>query len=403
MKRLLFCLLSLFLAAGGWGATLPGFRVQRVASVASGFVSSIAIDSRGTIYLTTTNGSILRLDGTSPVSVAQVGTVAIGDSGLLGMALRDDRTAVVHYTTANQVADVISSIDLTTGNETIIHSFDADIEVPSRGSSAEHHGGNPIIAPDRSIFFCIGDYGVRVVASLPAWNGGKIWRVAPDGSAEQFALGVRNAFDLSWDAANQRLIAPDNGADVDDEINIVHAGDNLGWPFTAGNMPNIDGDVPPVYVFPQIVAPTGFLSLSGRNSVLQHGYLLGAFVTKAIYYIADIDHPAPIAVIRGETSSIIDVAQAPNGDLYFVTGTAVYRLFTPKRGDCNGDGFLDANDLPALLAELADGDGEPMTSAQDGAYGGSWGCDVNGDGLIDERDVAALQSLLNLHVRAVRH
>ena len=45
-------------------------------------------------------------------AVAQVNTVANSDSGLLGMALRDDHTAVVHYTTPNQTADVISAIDL---------------------------------------------------------------------------------------------------------------------------------------------------------------------------------------------------------------------------------------------------------------------------------------------------
>jgi len=284
----------------------------------------------------------------------------------------------------------------------VIHEFIADIQVPSRGSSGEHHGGNPIVAPDGSVFFAIGDYGGGYIASVPEWNAGKVWRVFPDGTIDQFALGFRNPFDLSWDAANQRLIVPDNGNSVDDEINIVHHGDNCGWPFTMGNAQPIAGDTPPVYVFPTVVAPTGFFALTGRNVTLQHGYLLGTFVTKAIEYIADIDHPAPVALISGETQSIIDVTEGPNGDVYFGTGSAIYKLIVPKRGDCNGDGLVDANDLPALLAELADGSGEPVTVAQDGAYAGSFGCDVNGDGLIDARDVTALQLLLNLHVRAAR-
>jgi len=37
-----------------------------------------------------------------------VDTVANGDSGLLGMALRDDHTAAVHYTTPAVTADVVS-------------------------------------------------------------------------------------------------------------------------------------------------------------------------------------------------------------------------------------------------------------------------------------------------------
>src|SRR5438093_850248 len=81
--------------------------------------SSIAIDSHGTIYYTTTDGNLFRFDGGQSSLIAQVTTVAGGDSGLLGMALRDDITAVVHYTTPNQIADVLSTIDLTTGKETI--------------------------------------------------------------------------------------------------------------------------------------------------------------------------------------------------------------------------------------------------------------------------------------------
>jgi glucose/arabinose dehydrogenase len=365
----------------------------------------VAVDSKGAVYYTTQQGDVFRLDQGASVRVAHVDTDMTGNSGLLGMALRDDHTGIVHYTTANQVADVIASIDLDTGAETVIHSFDADIDMPSRGSSPEHHGGNPSVAADGSIFVGIGDYGGYLVAQLPDWNGGKIWRIFPDGTTQQFALGFRNPFDVAFDAVNQRLIAPDNGDLADDEINIVHLGDDCGWPRTMGNQgPLIDGTVRPVYTFPAIVAPTGLAPLSGRNSMLPRGYLLGAFVTKAIYYIADVDRPAPIPLIQGETSVIIDVAEGPNGEIYFCTPNAIYQLTVPLRGDCNGDGKVDVADLDALERELADGGaaGEVVTNAQNGAFAGSWGCDVNGDGLIDRRDVEALMAIVKPRVRAVR-
>lgn len=330
MTRLRFLFPLLLLASSGWAAALPGFGVRQIATPA-GFATSVTIDSHGTIYYTTKSGDLLRLDaaGVSHL-VAHVDTVSIGDSGLIGMALRDDHTAVVHYTTAQQVADVISEIDLGTGAETVLHAFSADIDVPSRGSSPEHHGGNPSIAADGSVFVGIGDYGGGLVAQLPDWNGGKIWRIFPDGSVQQFARGVRNPFEVAWDAAHQRLIVPDNGDLANDEINLVHLGDNCGWPMTAGSDgPVIDGTLRPVYTFPQIVAPTGFLALSGRNPVLPRGYLLGAFVTNAIYYIADIDHPAPIAVIQDVVPMIIDVAEGPHGEIVFVSGTGVYELTMP--------------------------------------------------------------------------
>ena len=403
MKRLLALLVVLAAGRAG-GAALPGFGVRFLGTTA-GFASSVAVDSRGTVYYTTTEGDLFRIDGGVSRRVAHVNTDAIGDSGLLGMALRDDHTAIVHYTTPMQVADVIAAVDLDTGAESVIHAFDADIDVPSRGSPPEHHGGNPSVAADGSIFVGIGDYGGGLVASLPDWNGGKVFRIFADGSVQQFARGFRNPFDVAWDAAGQRLIVPDNGAAVDDEINVVHFGDDCGWPFTAGDDgPPIAGTTPPVYVFPTIVAPTGFVGLSGHNSILQHGYLLGAFVAKAIYYIDDIDHPAPIPIIQGETSFIIDVTESANGDVYFCTGSAVYQLLVPLRGDCNGDGKIDYADIEALTREIADGGaaGERVTNAQNGAFAATWGCDVNGDGMIDKADLAALYAVVHPRVRAVR-
>jgi glucose/arabinose dehydrogenase len=396
--------LLLFAAASARAAALPGFRVQLLGMTA-GFASSIAIDSHSTIYYTSTAGNLFRFSDGQSKLVAQVNTVAEGDSGLLGLALRDDNTAIVHYTTPRETADIVSKIDLTTGAETILQTFVCDKDVPQRGSSPEHHGGNPSVAEDGSIFVGIGDYGGGLIAALPEWNGGKIFRLFPDGRVEQFARGLRNPFDMAWDAANQRLIATDNGDIGNDEINVVHQGDFLGWPFTEGTKPPIEGAVGPIYVFPMTVAPTGLAALSGRNSMFPRGYLLGGFVTKAIYYIPDIDArplPDPIAVIRGETGYIIDVAQAPDGSVYFVSGSAIYKLIEPQRGDCNGDGRVDAADVAALAQELLDGNPEPAIAAQNGSFPGSWGCDVNGDGLIDSRDMTALLTIIAVRSRAVR-
>jgi len=401
MKRSVVLLLF---AVSVEAAVLPGFRVQRIATT-TGFADSIAIDSHDTIYYTTTDGGLFRFsDGKSQV-VARVNTVAIGNSGLLGLALRDDNTAIVHYTTPGQTSDVISSIDLMTGAETIVHSFDCDIESPGRPSSPEHHGGNPIVASDGSIFVGLGDFFGSFMAPLPQWNGGKIFRIFPNGAVEQFARGFRNPFDMSWDDARQRLIVPDNGDQVDDEINIIHAGDFAGWPYTAGNAVSVDGSVAPIYVFSIIVAPTGLVAVNHQNSYFPSGYLVAAFVTRTIYYIPDIDarpFPDPISVIAAETDPIVDVTQAPTGEIYFVTGNAIYQLIPPQRGDCNGDGFVNTADIAALTQELADGNPQPATSAQKGAYAGSWGCDVNGDGVIDGRDLTALMNTVVHRSRAVR-
>jgi glucose/arabinose dehydrogenase len=398
MKRLL--LILLLAAAAADASTLPGFHVQLVQGT-PGFVTALAVDSQGTLYFSVKGGDIIRA-GAMPVVVAHVPTVGDGNSGLIGLALRDDHTAIVHYTTPRQTYDVVSSVDLGTGMETEIHRFATDRDFPERGSSTEHHGGNLTIAPDGSIFLAIGDYGIGIIASELDWNGGKVWRIEPDGTAVQFAHGFRNPFDLAWDAAAQRIILTDNGDVVDDEIDVVTLGDDCGWPMTAGREPTVPGTRAPVYVFPTVVAPTGLAPLSGRNPILHRGYLLASYVAKALYYVPDVyaqPVPDPVAVIRSETDPIIDVVEAPNGDIYFATGFGIYRLIVPMRGDCNGDGSVNSDDIAALGKVLADGP-RPMTTVQNSSASASWGCDANGDGMIDGRDLSVVSALVR--GRAVR-
>jgi hypothetical protein len=397
MKRLLGILL---LTAAANASTLPGFHVQLVQAT-SGFITSLAVDSQGTIYYSVKSGDIVRA-GLAPIVVAHLPTAGDGNSGLIGLALRDDHTAIVHYTTPRQTYDVVSAVDLGTGVETEIHRFATDRDFPERGSSTEHHGGNLTIAPDGSIFLPIGDYGIGIIASELDWNGGKVWRILPDGTAVQFAHGFRNPFDLAWDAAAQRIILTDNGDAVDDEIDIIMMGDDCGWPMTAGREPAVAGARAPVYVFPTVVAPTGLAPLSGRNPILHSGYLLGSYVAKALFYVPDVytqPVPDPVAVIQSETDPIIDVVEAPDGDIYFATGLGIYKLVVPMRGDCNGDGNVNSADLALLGKVIADGS-RPMTTVQNSTAAASWGCDANGDGIIDGRDLAIVSSLVR--GRAVR-
>ena len=163
MKSFAGLIFSLFAAAAA-GDMLPGFRIETVATM-NGFCTSIVTDSHGTLYYTTQAGDVVRLDGVASTAVAHVTTEAVGNSGLLGMALVDDRTAIVHYTTLTESYDVISRIDLESGSETVVHQFTGDVESPGRYTPSEHHGGNPIVTADGTIYVGIGDYGLGWVAA----------------------------------------------------------------------------------------------------------------------------------------------------------------------------------------------------------------------------------------------
>src|SRR5688500_2235540 len=412
MKRLRPVLaLFLLLAPLAEAEMLPGFRAETLGT-APGFVSSIVADSQNNIYFTTTDGWIYRLESGESIRVASLPTTAGGNAGLLGMALIDDRTAVVHYTTwegSKVLDDVISRVDLVTGAEEVLAVFPCDINNRQNGASSEHHGGNPIVTPDGSIFVGIGEYGGRVAAQRVDWHGGKIYRIESDVSTSQFALGLRNPYDLAWEPETQRIIVADNGPDGGDEIHVIDQGANCGWPETFGNEPQMIGAVAPDYVFPHTVAPTGLARMSGAGSIVRRGYLLATFVSRAIYYFPDLAEqpvPDPIAIVNDFDDFIIDVTEAASGEIYFATAmfpasSAIHRLVVPLRGDCNGDGFADGRDVMAVMRELDESPAQPMIHAQDGAHAGSWGCDVTADGLIDSRDLERLKSKF-LKKRAVR-
>lgn len=404
MVRILgFCLMFLC-ATASQAAVLPGFRAEKVGGT-SGFVTSLNLDSRGNIYYSVADGRLFRMTpGGAATLVATLPTIWEGNAGLLGMALLDDATAVVHYTTPGRGYHRVSKVDTTTGREAVLLHMSSDPEVEGRSVSTEHHGGNLIVAPDGSIFFGIGDFGGYLPASLPQWIAGKVWRLTPDGSLRMWAYGLRNPYDLAWDPVLQRVVVSDNGPEGGDELNVMAEGSNGGWPFTVGTHEPIAGHVTPSYVFPDTVAPTGLLRVSGKNGLIRRGYLIGSFVTKAIYYFPDITRvTVPVAVVQNFSGGfVIDVAEGSDGTIYFATGDAVYRLHVPARGDCNGDEQVDSRDLQALEQELGERSSQPMLDAAGGAHAGSWGCDANADSLIDGADRLAILKMVGGRSRAVR-
>jgi glucose/arabinose dehydrogenase len=413
-QTILLALTCLVAIAPLQAKNLPGFGVK-LSAVAAAYCNSLVFDSHGTLYYTTATGGIYRLDNGVSTKLAQVDTAFMGNSGLLGMALLDDNTAIVHYTQSSAPGliepawEVVSKIDLSSGAETLLAKLPDDITYPGRAVTFEHHGGHPTIGENGTVWFGIGDFYAFAISADPAWYAGKIIRIDPDKKLTVVASGFRNPYGMAWDRTNKRLVVADNGDMANDEINIVtSSGGYFGWPCTAGKAPPCDSRpdaVRPIYTFPEIVAPTGFKAVNGENPYMRSGYLTTSYVTMTIYYFPDIDVrpvPEPIQLLGGEPYPLIDVALAPNGDIYFTNSMGIYQLTLPQRGDCDADGSVTLRDLDALNRELADGDPHRTVYAQEGSFAGSWGCDANGDGMISAADRGALSELLRLRKRPVR-
>jgi len=197
-----------------------------------------------------------------------------GQDGVLGMALHPQlgkgMGADFVYLAYTYDADPTSDVD----QRAKIVRFTYDVEVGTLGSpvsvieglpgSGDHNSGRLVFGPDNQLYYTIGDQGhnqfdnkcSRVRSQdLPTqtefdnqdWSTyqGKILRIGLDGAAPSdnptiagvrshiFSYGHRNAQGIVFGPTG-KLYASEQGPKTDDELNLIVAGKNYGWPRVVG-------------------------------------------------------------------------------------------------------------------------------------------------------------------------
>jgi glucose/arabinose dehydrogenase len=259
--------------------------------------------------------------------------VTVNETGLLGVAVDPafpDEPWVYAYYTGTDVMNHLVRIRAVGDRGTEIQPL-LDLLPATAGW---HNGGDLAFGPDGKLYVSVGDGHDGSRSQDPNGIGGRILRLNPDGSVPDdnplgpgnptFALGIRNSFGLCFDPETGELWETENGPTEWDEINLIRAGGNYGWPEHLG--PGGDPKyVPPVLAFEEPVVLTGC-----TGWVADGGLFFGEGYSGNLHRMLlpgmGADDRAPVDEVVGTfDGGVTDVELDADGSLWVVTPTALYR------------------------------------------------------------------------------
>jgi glucose/arabinose dehydrogenase len=213
-----------------------------------------------------------------------------------------------------------------------------------------HPGGRMLFLPDSTLLLTIGDgYDYAGLAQSLRSHLGKVVRLNRDGSAptdnpfrtdpsalpEVFTYGHRNSQGIAFNPRDSTVWSHEHGPKGGDEINLITAGANYGWPTTTYGIdyddtaisqlreaPGMEG---PRVIWVPSIAPSGFaLYLDDRFPEWTGDFFVGALSGRHLRRVRLRDGAAVLQeVLLSELDARIrDVRAGPDGLLYVLTDDA---------------------------------------------------------------------------------
>jgi glucose/arabinose dehydrogenase len=338
------------------------FRVEEAAN-GLGTVWGMAFLAPGSLLVTEKEGRVRRLDLAAGRMDEIHGVPPVwnrGQGGLLDVAVPPDYAdgGWIYFTYARErngrgitvLARARLQGDALTGWQELLATESA--------SSDDVHFGSRIAFDDRGqVYFSVGDRGTRENAQYLSSHAGKILRLNRDGSVprdnplvgrdglpEIWSYGHRNPQGLFWDSGRRILWASEHGPRGGDEINLIEAGRNYGWPVVShgkeywgpvavGEGTSKAGMADPIQVYIPSIAPGSLLVYSGKAFPQWRGNLFsGALALTHLNRLVLDDNLRPLReerLLEDLDERIRALAQSPEGYLFLSTDSGRVLVVKP--------------------------------------------------------------------------
>jgi glucose/arabinose dehydrogenase len=271
----------------------------------------------GRVRLLSRGGKLVR------APVAEIEVAAIGEGGLMGLAVDPDffrnRYVYLYRTTRDEV-------------EVLRYRFDGRqlrgrTKILGRiAVGARHVSGRLRFGPDRRLYLNTGDATQARLAQDPRSLNGKTLRLEPSayrgrgGRAEVFTIGHRNGQGIDWQPSTGLLFEVEHGPIGNDEVNILAKGRNYGWPIAQGREQG-GRFTRPLVLFEETIAPSGASFVTAPGSAWTGDLLIAALRGEQLRRI-ELEGTRVVtseALYQGRFGRLRAVREGPDGALYLLT------------------------------------------------------------------------------------
>jgi glucose/arabinose dehydrogenase len=313
---------------------------------------SLAFAPDGRLFFTERPGRVRVVQNGTLISqpaltLSDVVVFSGGESGALGIALHPN-FAQNHYVyvayTGTDAGDtpVNRLVRFRETNNTLA---DSVVILDNLNAASIHDGSRVKFGPDGLLYMTMGDAATADNAQNLAIYNGKILRLNDDGttpranpfSSPVFSLGHRNPQGLDWHPATGDLWETEHGNIRNDEVNVIEAGKNYGWPVIEADQTRAGMETPITFYNPSI-APSGAAFYRGSAfPAFQNNFFFATLRGLHLHRLRlDPANPRRIAaeerLVENVYGRIRDVVSGPDGFLYISTSNRDGRN-TPTAAD----------------------------------------------------------------------